>query len=238
MERNTKSRQTSMAATTSTPTSPSQATSIPSAADGAELTPQSSMTSPNPAAKDGKPKSITPAPADDGEREGGEEVEELSEMMCSLVTNNYGETRYIGKSQRCPVRGLYISLPADTGQARLQASPSSRPGVSRGSTPRPGTLLFNAQYQMSRSMTTSGLTGNPRFSAISSKDQCSGHCLPRMRHSHCCKTSLRTSTAYSHSFTSQPSCTWSSGSTLQTLTMALVGGQVSMLFLQFLIDYV
>lgn len=27
-------------------------------------------------------------------------VEELSDMMCSLVTNNCGETRYIGKGQR------------------------------------------------------------------------------------------------------------------------------------------
>ena len=30
-------------------------------------------------------------------KEHGEPVEELSDMMCSLVTNNYGETRYIGK---------------------------------------------------------------------------------------------------------------------------------------------
>ena len=30
-------------------------------------------------------------------KETGEPVEELSDMMCSLVTNNYGETRYIGR---------------------------------------------------------------------------------------------------------------------------------------------
>lgn len=30
--------------------------------------------------------------------EKGEQVEELSDMMCSLVTNNCGETRYIGKT--------------------------------------------------------------------------------------------------------------------------------------------
>ena len=41
-------------------------------------TPQSSAASPDPP------------------KEQGEEVEALSEMMCSLVTNNYGETRYIG----------------------------------------------------------------------------------------------------------------------------------------------
>lgn len=33
------------------------------------------------------------------QRENEEEVEQLSDMMCSLVTNNCGETRYIGTSQ-------------------------------------------------------------------------------------------------------------------------------------------
>ena len=31
-------------------------------------------------------------------KDNGEPVEELSDMMCSLVTNNCGETRYIGKA--------------------------------------------------------------------------------------------------------------------------------------------
>ena len=31
------------------------------------------------------------------ERRNGEEVEALSDLMCSLVTNNHGETRYIGQ---------------------------------------------------------------------------------------------------------------------------------------------
>lgn len=31
-------------------------------------------------------------------KEKGEPVEELSDMMCSLVTNNCGETRYIGRA--------------------------------------------------------------------------------------------------------------------------------------------
>ena len=32
------------------------------------------------------------------EKHGEEEVEALSDLMCSLVTNNHGETRYIGRS--------------------------------------------------------------------------------------------------------------------------------------------
>ncbi len=37
------------------------------------------------------------SPSTDGEKTGREEVENLSEAMCSLVTNNVGETRYIGQ---------------------------------------------------------------------------------------------------------------------------------------------
>ncbi|KAF5021163.1 hypothetical protein F66182_6809 [Fusarium sp. NRRL 66182] len=105
MERQEKSRQASMAIASNS-NSPSHSISIPSAADGAEYTPQSSLTSPNSVAKDDKRKSMTPAPApatsaaagDDTNPEEQEEVQALSEMMCSLVTNNYGETRYIGSS--------------------------------------------------------------------------------------------------------------------------------------------
>ncbi|KAM0435303.1 hypothetical protein ACHAPT_003397 [Fusarium lateritium] len=96
MERNQKSRQASMA-TASTPASPSQPASVPSAIDGTGSTPQSSLTSPNPVVREDKRKSVTPAP-DDANAEDQEEVEALSEMMCSLVTNTYGETRYIGSS--------------------------------------------------------------------------------------------------------------------------------------------
>lgn len=42
---------------------------------------------------------VTPrssAASPEGQKEGEEEVEALSDMMCSLVTNNCGETRYIG----------------------------------------------------------------------------------------------------------------------------------------------
>ncbi|KAG5771235.1 hypothetical protein H9Q72_002143 [Fusarium xylarioides] len=107
LERQEKSRQVSMPAA-SNPNSPSQSTSGPSAAaDGGEMTPQSSLTSP----KDDKRKSATPAPStapstapapaanvEDIKKEDQEEVEALSELMCSLVTNNFGETRYIGSS--------------------------------------------------------------------------------------------------------------------------------------------
>ncbi|SPO00730.1 related to transcriptional activator Mut3p [Cephalotrichum gorgonifer] len=74
----------------SNPTSPSQATS---GKDGVP-SPQSSLTSPSPP-KDGDKRSSV-APDDPEEPEA--EVEALSEMMCSLVTNNSGETRYIGSS--------------------------------------------------------------------------------------------------------------------------------------------
>jgi len=110
MERQEKSRQASMAVG-SGPNSPSHSISVPSAADGTVMTPQSSLTSPNSIAKDEKRKSATPAPStapstapapnangDEAQPEEPEEVEALSEMMCSLVTNNYGETRYIGSS--------------------------------------------------------------------------------------------------------------------------------------------
>jgi hypothetical protein len=86
-EKNQQSRQASQAA--SNPTSPSQAAS---GQDGNASTPQSSLTSPEPSKdKDGeKRKSVTP------EKPEEEEVEALSELMCSLVTNQSGETRYIG----------------------------------------------------------------------------------------------------------------------------------------------
>lgn len=39
----------------------------------------------------------TAATSPDSQKESENEVEGLSDMMCSLVTNNCGETRYIGK---------------------------------------------------------------------------------------------------------------------------------------------
>jgi hypothetical protein len=44
----------------------------------------------------------TPGSEKEREKEKEAEVEELSDMMCSLVTNNCGETRYIGSSHHDP----------------------------------------------------------------------------------------------------------------------------------------
>jgi hypothetical protein len=69
----------------SNPTSPSQS----SAVEGNESTPRSIIASPEPQSKKSeKRKSSTPEKSE-------EEVEALSDMMCSLVTNNCGETRYM-----------------------------------------------------------------------------------------------------------------------------------------------
>ncbi|KAL2266496.1 hypothetical protein VTJ83DRAFT_5848 [Remersonia thermophila] len=81
------SRQASQAA--SDPTSPQPA----AAQDGNNSTPHSSLASPAPAKDSDKARASTPDKDDDRE-----EVAELSEMMCSLVTNQDGETRYIGSS--------------------------------------------------------------------------------------------------------------------------------------------
>ncbi|KAI2621721.1 N-terminal binuclear Zn cluster-containing protein [Hypoxylon sp. NC1633] len=90
-EKHQLSRQASQAAT-STPTSPSQATS---GLDGTVSTPHSSLTSPEPSRDRDFRKDNSPQPEKPRDEE---EVEALSEMMCSLVTNQSGETRYIGSS--------------------------------------------------------------------------------------------------------------------------------------------
>lgn len=78
----------------SMPTSPSQATTLRGTpcADADSLSPNSQPT----------PATSQAAPEKTSERRPGEktpeEVEALSDMMCSLVTNNHGETRYIGSS--------------------------------------------------------------------------------------------------------------------------------------------
>jgi len=71
------------------PTSPSQSTPN----EGSGSTPRSTLTSPEPQSqhKNGDKRHSTVEP-----EKSPEEVEELSDMMCSLVTNNCGETRYIG----------------------------------------------------------------------------------------------------------------------------------------------
>ncbi|KAK0626710.1 fungal-specific transcription factor domain-containing protein [Immersiella caudata] len=85
------SRQASQAV--SNPTSPSQATS---GHDANHSTPRSSMHSPEPITKETEKRESTTPEKDKPEEE--QEVSALSEMMCSLVTNNDGDTRYIGSS--------------------------------------------------------------------------------------------------------------------------------------------
>ena len=69
--------------------SKSSASSTVNVTDSTEHTPiRDSQTSPN--------ESVTSPPDSQPEKTSGA-VENLSDMMCSLVTNNVGETRYIGK---------------------------------------------------------------------------------------------------------------------------------------------
>lgn len=76
-------------ATTPSDTPRSHSNSQPPVASGSFLPPQPATTLPTPQSTAGSPKPT-------GENEKEEEVEALSDMMCSLVTNNCGETRYIG----------------------------------------------------------------------------------------------------------------------------------------------
>jgi Fungal specific transcription factor domain len=62
---------------------------VPPGADSHHSTPQRDTHS--------SPRNSITTPMSDNEKEKNEEVENLSDMMCSLVTNNCGETRYIGK---------------------------------------------------------------------------------------------------------------------------------------------
>lgn len=95
VEKHQQSRQASQAV--SDPTSPPP---VPGQ-EARASTPHSSLASPEPAKDGDKMSSTTPEKdSQDGERE---EVAELSEMMCSLVTNTNGETRYIGTGQALPV---------------------------------------------------------------------------------------------------------------------------------------
>lgn len=74
----------------SQPTSPT----LNSPTEGSHSTPRSSLTSPEPPSTKNGDKRKSAISEKDKEEE--EEVEILSDMMCSLVTNNCGETRYIG----------------------------------------------------------------------------------------------------------------------------------------------
>jgi uncharacterized membrane protein len=81
----------------SNPASPAEAT--PNEENSS--TPRSHLASPEPQNK-GTPKNLEKRKSGSPEevKEKEEEVEELSDMMCSLVTNNCGETRYIGTEEQ------------------------------------------------------------------------------------------------------------------------------------------
>ncbi len=124
VEKHQQSRQASQAA--SDPISPQPT----SARDGSASTPHSSLASPEPA-KDGEKMRSTPErDSQDDERE---EVAELSEMMCSLVTNNNGETRYIGAPR---ILDMIVLASLTFRKVHRPGSPSSRPRACSGSTKR------------------------------------------------------------------------------------------------------
>ena len=126
VEKHQQSRQTSQAA--SDPISPQPTTS---ARDGSASTPHSSLASPEPAKDGEKLRSVTPEKeSQDDDRE---EVAELSEMMCSLVTNINGETRYIGMPSRFGYGSVRV---ANVLKVHHPDSPSSRPRACSGSTRR------------------------------------------------------------------------------------------------------
>ena len=72
------------------PNSPSLQSHHSTPNEGGDSTPRSHVASPEPPNKTAEKKK-TPEP-----EKSEAEVSELSDMMCSLVTNNCGETRYIG----------------------------------------------------------------------------------------------------------------------------------------------
>lgn len=64
-----------------------------SSANPTYQTPESRQQTPQQEVQSSPRTSVT---SPESQKEHQEEVEELSDMMCSLVTNNCGETRYIG----------------------------------------------------------------------------------------------------------------------------------------------
>ena len=85
-------------APTSGPTSP-RSQSSPKEVNGS--TPHSShVASPEPREPPKQNGTSEKRPSTSDDEDKGPEVEELSDMMCSLVTNNCGETRYIGTEAR------------------------------------------------------------------------------------------------------------------------------------------
>jgi hypothetical protein len=91
------SRRPSLAPDGSNPTSPSLNDGTTPTKDGSHSSPRSALTSPEPQPSHASEKNGDKRGESKEPEKTPEEVEALSDMMCSLVTNNCGETRYIGK---------------------------------------------------------------------------------------------------------------------------------------------
>jgi hypothetical protein len=99
-------------------TKPMISSSAPPGIDSHHSTPQRDTHS--------SPRNSITTPMSDNEKEKNEEVENLSDMMCSLVTNNCGETRYIGKTNCGPPYCIILSM-------RQDPRPASRSFLQKGS---------------------------------------------------------------------------------------------------------
>lgn len=172
------------------------------------------------------PRESVTSPSIEGGEKSREEVENLSEAMCSLVTNNVGETRYIGRLRhlstfRCYANGI---------QDHPLPSPYSPVKALNGSTRRQEILLFRKQSRtLSTRTTTNGNTGNLKSSGISSSVVSSNHSRPKTKLFRSSRTSSRTSIACSHCFTSRHLCTWWKNNIQKIHMKAVVGGPASML---------
>lgn len=105
-------------------TKPMALSSAPPSADSHHSTPQRDTHS--------SPRNSITTPTAENEKVKNEEVENLSDMMCSLVTNNCGETRYIG---RMDIAVSFCTV-LNMGQDPRRASRSFLRKVSSGSVRR------------------------------------------------------------------------------------------------------
>lgn len=124
----TSSKSPNESSNTLTPAPPSSESHHATPKSGNSSTPKSTVISPEPAKDANKERG----------KDGEEEVEALSDMMCSLVTNNCGETRYIGMAYS----GISLESAADGFQAPRPDSRFSRPKAYSGSMKRQEIVRF------------------------------------------------------------------------------------------------
>ena len=146
--------------------------------------------------------SVTSPSTENGEKS-REEVENLSEAMCSLVTNNVGETRYIGTPEHLSI----FTSHANAAKDHPPPSQYSLVKVSNGSTRRQETLRFRKQYRtLSTRTTTNGSIGSRKYLATFLSVVSSSRFHRKKKLSHCSRTSLRISIACFRCSTSQHLC--------------------------------